>query len=209
MTSIDAVKSMISFHDGFQPSNRYRVILPSIQLFDDIISMDAFCREVTFPGKIVDTFSFRTNQKEVKFPRGYTVDTVNMKFNETNDNMISRYFDYWQNSIVNPYDYLVEYRDSYARNVFIMKLNKKDQFTYGVLLKKAYPSNKLAVQFGDTTLSALAEQSITFEYEDFEVVDHSLTGMLNQIIGATKGNVLGIPLVNYSTIAKLADKIIN
>ena len=208
MTSIDSVKALVSKHDGFQSRNRYKVILPNIHIGDDVISMDAFCRQVAWPGKIINTMSFRTNQKEIKYPIGYSTDPVTMNFNETNDNIVARYFDYWQNTIVSPYDYLIEYRDFYARNIFILRMDQGGGVTYGILLKKAYPVSKLQIDYSDTSMSTFTEQPVSFEYEDFELVDHSLTGTINQIITRTRTNILSVPLSNAITLGRTIKNII-
>lgn len=209
MTSIDSVKALVSKHNGFQPKTRYKVILPNIYINNDIIAMDVFCRSVTFPGKIMNTFDFRVNQKNYKMPHGYTTDQVTMVFNETNTNIVGRYFDAWQAQIVNPYDYLVEYRDFYARNIFILKMDQQDNVTYGMLLKKAYPASKLPVDLSDTATSSLIEQTITFEYDDYEIVDATLSGLVNQIITRTRTNILGVPLTNAITIGRAVSEIFN
>lgn len=202
MASIHEFLGKISQHKGLQDRNRYRIILPNLHIGDDVIAMDAFCRQVSFPGKTLNTFARRVNMKEEKRPGGYSVDPVNMNFNETQDNLVGRYFDFWLNTIVNPYDYLVEYRDFYARNIFIMKMDRQDRITYGVLLKKAYPVSKLLVDYSDTSMSTFMEQPVSFEYEDYEVVDHSLTGALNQVIARTRASILSVPLSNAITLGR-------
>ena len=202
MADIDAFKAKVSQHKGFQDKNRYRVILPSIHIGDDVRGMDMFCRSVTSPGKNLNTFGHRTDMKEKKYPNGYSATEVNMTFTETADHMVARYFDFWLHTIVNPYSYLVEYKDFYARNVFIMAMNRQDEIKYGILLKKAYPSAKTAEEYTDNTRSTLQEVSVTFEYDDFEVVDHTLTGVLNTVIAGTRASILGIPLAKGISLAR-------
>lgn len=204
MTSIDSVKGLISKHNGFSKLTRYKVILPSLYIGDDVVAMDAFCRRVTFPGKTINTFVKRTNQKEINVPSGYTVDTCQMQFSETNDKMIVKYVDYWMDSIVNPYDYLVEYRDYYARNIFIMTLNEQDQITYGMVLRKAWPKSKILLDYSDASMNTIAEQPVAFEYEDYEVVDHTLTGTVNKIITAIRAQRLAAPLANAINLIRKA-----
>lgn len=207
MTSIDSIKAVVSQHNGWQPKNRYKIIMPNIYIGNDIVGLDVACRSVSFPGKVINTFGFRTNQKEYKVPNGYSTSEVSMTFTETNDNIVGRYIDAWQAQIVNPYDYIVEYRDLYARNVFILKMNQQDKVTYACLLKKAYPVNKLPVDLSDNQMDTVNEQVVTFEYEDYEIVDHSLTGLVNQIIARTRINILGVPLSNAISIGRAITEI--
>jgi len=194
MTSLDDVKSLISKHKGFQDTNRFRVILPSVHYGDDIVAMNAFCREVDFPGRILDTIQRRTYHKAVYIPVGYTNDSVNMTFTETRNNIVSRYLDHWMSTVVSPFDGLTAYRDDIARDIFIMREDREGKITYAVLLKKAWPKNKSKVTMTDNSMDEFVTQSIEFEYEDFLVVDHTLTGSVNRIIESTRTNILGLPL---------------
>ena len=196
MTSIDEIKSLIDKHDGFSRLTRYKVILPSLYIGDDMQAMDAFCRRVTFPGKQINSFVKRTNQKEIQVANGYSVDNCQMLFSETNNQLIAKYMDFWIDSVVNPYDYLVEYRDYYARNIFLIKQNEQGETTYAMILKKAWPKNKLLIDYSDASMNTIAEQPVAFEYEDYEVVDHTLSGTINNIITRIRAQRLSVPISN-------------
>ena len=205
---LDRIKSLINKHDGFQMQNRYKVILPNIHLGNDTIAMDVFCRSVTIPGKALTTVNRRTNMKDIAVPVAYTTEeTIQMQFLETNDNLISRYFDFWLDTIVSPFDYKVQYRDNYARNVFILKLDKQNDFTYGILLRNAYPKSKALVTHSNDGNQVL-EQIIIMAYEDYEIVDASLTGIVNKVISTTRANILGVPLSNLISIGRVVNNVI-
>lgn len=202
MTSIDSVKAIVSKRNGFAKLNRYKVILPTLFIGDDPIAMDALCRATMLPGKTINTFEKRTNQKPINVAQGYALEPVQMQFSETNDHMVAKYIDFWQNTIVNPNDYLVEYRDYYTRNIFIMAMNEQDEITYACLLKKAWPKSKIQLDYSDESPNTIVRQPVSFEYEDYEIIDPTLTGTIKSVITAVRAQRLAIPISNAINLVR-------
>lgn len=194
VTKIDDFKSAVARHNGFSKFSRYRVIFPTLFVGDDTQALTAICRQAMFPGKQINTFERRTNQKSIPVASGYSVDTVQTSLIETADQMVSKYMDFWMDMVVSPRDYLLSYRDEYARDILMIRLDEQDNPQYVVLLRKAFPKTKILMDYSYDNMNNFAELTMTFDYEDYEVIPTNRTDLIRAAASTVRAQNLRIPL---------------
>ena len=199
--SIDSMKSTINRRGGIARPNRFGVYIthPSksmnsllqfnpATLLSNLISGDGvnagdfisdprdmfiLCRSVTLPGKRISTTEATHNHHMSKKPYGAIADEVTMNFMLTNDYYIRKYFDMWQEMIVDTTSkhYKTFYKNEYCTDVTIQQLSSGNDIVpgYSLILQNAYP-----IQVGAIELSSegegLLEVSVTFEYDNYRSV---------------------------------------
>ena len=199
--SIDTLKSTINRRGGVARPNRFGVYIthPSkninsllnfnpANLLSNLISgqgvnigdfiqdprdMFLLCRNVTMPGKRISTTEATHNHHLSKKPYSAITDEVTMSFMLTNDYYIKKYFDMWQEMIVDTSGehYKTFYKSEYTTDVIIQQLSASNDVVpgYSVRLQNAYP-----IQVGAIELSSegegLLEISITWEYDNFKTI---------------------------------------
>jgi len=199
--SIDTMKSTINRRGGLARSNRFGVYInhPSknmnsllnfnpATLLSNLISGDGvnagdfisdprdmfiLCRNVQLPGKRISTTEATHNHHLSKKPYGAIADEVTMTFLLTNDYYIKKYFDMWQEMIVDTSSkhYKTFYKNDYVTDVTIQQLSSGNNVVpgYSIILQNAYP-----IQVGAIELSSegdgLMEVTITFEYDNYRSV---------------------------------------
>lgn len=199
--SIDTLKSTINRRGGVARPNRFGVYIthPSkninsllnfnpANLLSNLISgqgvnigdfiqdprdMFLLCRNVTMPGKRISTTEATHNHHLSKKPYSAITDEVTMSFMLTNDYYIKKYFDMWQEMIVDTSGehYKTFYKSEYTTDVIIQQLSASNDVVpgYSVRLQNAYP-----IQVGAVELSSegegLLEISITWEYDNFKTI---------------------------------------
>ena len=199
--SIDTIKSTINRRGGVARGNRFAVYVnhPSkgmnsllnfnpATLLSNLISgqgvnvadfiqdprdMFLLCRNVTMPGKRISTTEKTSNHHLSKKPYSAITDEVTMSFMLTNDYYIKKYFDMWQEMIVDTSGehYKTFYKSEYTTDVIIQQLSASNDVVpgYSVRLQNAYP-----IQVGAVELSSegegLLEISITWEYDNFKTI---------------------------------------
>ena len=135
--------------------------------------MFLLCRNVTMPGKRISTTEATHNHHLSKKPYSAITDEVTMSFMLTNDYYIKKYFDMWQEMIVDTSGehYKTFYKSEYTTDVIIQQLSASNDVVpgYSVRLQNAYP-----IQVGAVELSSegegLLEISITWEYDNFKTI---------------------------------------
>ena len=226
--SIDTMKSTINRRGGVARGNRFAVYVnhPSksmnslinynpATLLSNLISgqgvnvadfiqdpRDLFilCTSCSIPGKRISTTEATHNHNLSKKPYSAATDEVSMTFMLTNDYYIKKYFDMWQEMIVDTSGehYKTFYKNDYVTDVLIQQLSASNDVVpgYTIRLENAYP-----IQVGQIELSneseGLMEVSITWEYDNFKSV--GLIDGFEDVVG----RMLGIGRDTLSTFDRL------
>lgn len=226
--SIDTMKSTINRRGGLARSNRFGVYInhPSknmnsllnfnpATLLSNLISGDGvnagdfisdprdmfiLCRNVQLPGKRISTTEATHNHHLSKKPYGAIADEVTMTFLLTNDYYIKKYFDMWQEMIVDTRKehYKTFYKSDYSTDVTIQQLSGSNDIVpgYTVKLENAYPIQVGAIELSNAS-EGLLEVTITWEYDNFRSV--GLVDGFEDVLG----NLLGIGRNTLSVFDRL------
>ena len=189
----DIAQSIINAKGGPTRLTTYRVVMPTLSIGGDAISMDVLCRGVTLPGKTINTVERRTHMKPVDVPIGYTTTPVDFVFTETNDHTASHYIDKWLDQIVNPNNYSIAWRSDIVRDILIMSNDDSGVPGYICKLKNAYPKFKNQMDLSDLSPDSLAELRVQFAYEDYEIIDSPLIAGATDLVRALRTGSVQLP----------------
>ena len=150
--------------------------------------MFLLCRNVTMPGKRISTTEATHNHHLSKKPYSAITDEVTMTFLLTNDYYIKKYFDMWQEMIIDTSGkhYKTFYKNEYVTDVTIQQLSQSNDVIpgYTIKLENAYPIQVGAIELSSES-EGLMEVSITFEYDNYKSV--GLVDGFEDIIGSMIG----------------------
>ena len=226
--SIDTLKSTINRRGGVARGNRFAVYIthPSrgmnsllnfnpATLLSNLISGDGvnagdfiqdprdmflLCKSCTLPGKRISTTEATHNHNLSKKPYSAATDEVTMSFIMTNDYYIKKYFDMWQEMIVDTSGdhYKTFYKNDYVTDVTIQQLSASNDVIpgYSIQLRNEYPIQVGAMEL-DNESEGLLEVSITWEYDNFKSV--GLVDGFEDVLG----NLLGIGKNTLDTFKRL------
>jgi len=223
-TSIDSIKSTINRRGGVARGNRFAVYVshPSkgmnsflkfdpATLLSNLISGDGvhigdfisdprdlflLCNSCSIPGKRISTTEADHNHHLAKKPYSAATDEVSMTFTLTNDYYIKKYFDMWQEMIIDTsHDhYKTYYKKDYCKDVIIQQLSTSNHMIpgYTVQLLNAYPIQVGAVELANES-DGLLQISVTWEYDNFKSIGlidgfENIVGTLLDSLKATKIN---------------------
>jgi hypothetical protein len=226
--SIDTLKSTINRRGGIARGNRFGVYVshPSkgmnsllnfnpATLLSNLISGDGvhigdfiqdprdmflLCQNCTIPGKRISTTEAGHNHHLSKKPYSAITDEVTMTFLLTNDYYIRKYFDMWQEMIIDTSHehYKAFYKRDYCSDVTIQQLSTSNDIVpgYTIKLENAYPLQLGAVELSSGN-EGLIEVSVTWEYDNWKSV--GLVDGFEDVIG----HMLGIGKDTLSTFNRL------
>ena len=199
--SIDTLKSTINRRGGIARGNRFGVYVshpskgmnsllnfnPS-KLISNIISGDGvhlgdfiqdprdmflLCQSCTLSGKLISTVESGHNHHLSKKPYSAATDEVTMSFLLTNDYYVKKYFDMWQEMIIDTsHDhYKAMYKKDYVSDVTIQQLSTGNDIVpgYSIQLLNAYPIQVSAIELNNGS-DGLLEVTVTWEYDNFKSV---------------------------------------
>tara|TARA_B100001778_G_scaffold213877_1_gene177112 strand:+ start:291 stop:863 length:573 start_codon:yes stop_codon:yes gene_type:complete len=170
--NVDTIRSTLSLSGGFATTEKYSVVfsnLPS-QLDQGVnASFQYLCENVAIPTKSIsasDKFIYGTNYQ---MPYRQTFAESSMSFYCTRDMAEKKFFDKWQNLIVDPISGDLKFHENYTCTVTITQFNKQQTIgengVYRIELLNAWPSIVAEVQYGHSQGSEIAKLPVTFQYE--------------------------------------------
>ncbi len=122
--SIDELKGVISKGGGVAKTNVFRVILPPLGgvAGQDQRSINLLCKAVNVPGKSVATADRKIGPTTQKIANGVIFADVNLTFMVLNDFGIKNYFNTWSDLAIDPNNFMLGYKQNYAKSVYIQAL---------------------------------------------------------------------------------------
>ena len=158
------------------------------------------CQSCTMPGKRIMTTEATHNHHNTKKPYSAATDEVTMTFLMTNDYYMKKYFDMWQEMIIDTSHehYKAFYKREYCSDVSIQQLSASNDVVpgYTIKLENAYPIQVGALELGNSA-DGLMELSITWEYDNFRTVN--MVDGFEDVVG----RMLGIGRDTLSTFDRL------
>jgi hypothetical protein len=179
--SVDDMKALLSKRKSIARGNRYGVhishpTLRNSQGSDNNWVTDGrdtwiLCTAATIPGKRISTTEATHNHHLAKKPYSMATDEVSMTFLVTGDYYMKKYFDLWQEMIVDSTGnhYKTYYKKDYVADVTITALqgDKDDTVGYSIILMNAYPIQVSQIELGEG-VEGIVEVTVTWEYDNWK-----------------------------------------
>lgn len=126
--------------------------------------VELFCEQALLPSLSFSSQPTRTygEQREVIYDRNF--ESISLTFLVDRQMKVKDYFDKWTNEMIDPYSRIVGFYDSYVRDISIITQDTKDNNTYIVVLREAYPKTISAVQLDHNSKDVMKLQ-VTFNYK--------------------------------------------
>ena len=177
--SPDKIKSLLYHHGGVAYNNKYMVTinrppafeLPGGQQMREHLSM--LCDTVSLPTKSLATYEKQIYGPVKAMPYRMTFTEASMSFIMTDGMTEKKYFDAWQNMIVDPENGNIAYFNNYVVNINIKKFShtatgSSDSPTYEVNLIDAWPSIVAEVQLSHSGGTEAMKLPVTFQFKKWE-----------------------------------------
>jgi len=195
MASIEELKSTVSAGGGFAFAHQYMVELPALP-GSSLTGRErnALCRVTRLPGRQI-----LTNQREIGLMKqqiayGYGTENIGLSFHVLNNYGAKKYFDIWQDLIVNQVNQQISYSTYYKKSVKIYQVEKGQAFAlgeanfsifglnlnidvdlrrsekliYGVELEDAFPITVNGIDLTDASTDQTIEISIDLTYKNWK-----------------------------------------
>ena len=132
----DGVNGSAAFVD--QRVRKGRIQLEEAR-FNSVGSINIKCHTANFPQRNLVTSERAQNSSSFRVPYTQAYDPVTFSFYADQDADTRRYFDLWQNTVINVRSNTLNFYNEFTANVEMWNLNELDEPTYGVRLEEAFP----------------------------------------------------------------------
>lgn len=189
MASIDQLKGIFSAKDGPALGHQYIVELPDIPGDNNLSGEERtlLCRAARLPGRQIQAYDRSVGIMNQKIAYGYGVAEVSLSFHLLNDYGTRKYWDDWQNLIVNQDNHQIQYSDNYKKTVKIYQVKRASQVPnagnddtllvsnpevkiYGIELEGAFPVTVNGIELGDAMNDQLIDVSVDLSYKNWRRV---------------------------------------
>ena len=177
--SPDKIKSLLYHHGGVAYNNKYMVTLnkpPAFELPGGIQMrehLSMLCDTVSLPTKSLATFEKSIYGPVKAMPYRMTFTEASMSFIMTDGMNEKKYFDAWQNKIVDEKSGNLGFFDDYVCDITIKKFGRNvvtedDAPTYEVKLFEAWPSIVSEVQLSHSGGTEAMKLPVTFQFKKWK-----------------------------------------
>jgi hypothetical protein len=120
--------------------------------YNAIGSINIKCHTANFPQRNLMTAERLQNSSSFRVPYTQAYDPVTFSFYADADADTRRYFDIWQNAVINVRSNTLNFYNEYTSNVEMWSMNDMNEPTYGVRLEEAYPIalGSVDISFGNS-----------------------------------------------------------
>jgi hypothetical protein len=185
VNSIEQIKGQIAGAGGLALPNLYKIVLPASSGFAS--ELNILCNSTMLPGRQMLTHERIVSIKPEKMAYAYAVPPVTLTFKLLNNYSVKKYFENWQNKIINNEDQQIQYSTNYKRSVKIYQMSKgfrhhlfnvgdildvdlitSEYEVYGVELEKAFPTTMNDIELSDASNDQFITFSVTLDYTNWK-----------------------------------------
>ena len=127
--------------------------------------INVFCHTCTMPQRSLMTYEHKQLNAPYKVPYSQSYDPVSFVFYGDGDLSARRYFEIWQNAVVNIQSNTMNFYSEYVSDVIIEQLNTEGNPTYGVQLIEAYPMSVTAMDYSYSNQNTIQNIAIVLTYK--------------------------------------------
>ncbi|USV40938.1 baseplate wedge protein [Xanthomonas phage BUDD] len=157
------------------------------QRFNGIGSINIKCHTANFPQRNLVTSERAQNSSSFRVPYTQAYDPVTFSFYADADADTRRYFDLWQNTVINVRSNTLNFYNEFTANVEMWNLNELDQPTYGVRLEEAYPIAVGAMDIAYGNAGTYQTVTTTLQYRRWVQIGSSADNQRAQNSGTNLG----------------------
>ena len=172
--TIFSVEKIRAAAGGFAKGNRYNVTIIPPQFMssnsDTLSKFQYLCEAVSLPTKGIASNAQKIYGPPREIPYGETFTEAALSFILDDKFTVKRFFDKWQENIINVETGNVNYWNNFVATINITRLsNDATSFTdatdkYKIELREAYPSAVGEIALGHTQGGEILRLSVTFKY---------------------------------------------
>jgi hypothetical protein len=190
--NITDFKTALSNLNGPAPVNRFHVYIdggPDINFRNVKNELYLMCESAELPGKNLMTYEDKLYGPVRKIPYAMSFTETTMTFLCTNGGLREkRFFDEWQNLIVNNESSDVSYYDDYKANIKLQLFDEFNNLNFEVIFLEAYPLTVSPITLTQNPSTDYAKITVSFSYrrwtEDIKTKEKILTTTTDVVVTA-------------------------
>ena len=123
------------------------------------------CDTISIPGRNLRTVGdFNVYGPPIEVVQGQTFGEISTSFYLSSDMRERKLMEDWQDLVVDPNTFDLNYYDSYTGDLKVFVLNKQEERVYGIELREAYPKSIDVIALGHASPNTINKVGVSFQY---------------------------------------------
>jgi len=163
-------KAFILLPAGLSSGNREEFQPPSSTSSGQVIrDLSLRVESVSFPGKNIRTVSDdNTYGPSYEVAQGVSyAEDISMTFLLRANHEERWVFNDWQDMIVNPTTYNLNYYNEYVSSMYVYQLDEANRYTAGILIRDVFPKTVNAIELSNASQNEIARATINMAFRDW------------------------------------------
>lgn len=132
-------------------------------LLDTLLPL--YCTTMSIPPRNIMSSPVRLEHAQYEMPYGISYEPVTFTFYMDREHKIRRFFKTWYDTVYNNNTNGLAFQSSYAVNIDLKVFDRKDNETFGVVLKNAWPKSIGDLQYNTAGQGEVLTMQVQFVYE--------------------------------------------
>lgn len=139
--------------------------------FNSSGEMAMMCTTAVMPGRQLNVSEHKHENYAIGIPVSQNYTPVSFGFTLSQNLKERRFFELWQDVVVNISDGTMNFYSEYVADVKMYQLDKNNEITYGVRLVECYPTALSDVSYTYAANNETLNMSVTLSYKYWENID--------------------------------------
>lgn len=127
--------------------------------------INLLCHTCTMPQRSLMTYEHKQLNAPYRVPYSQSYEPITFSFYADADLDVRRYFEIWQNAVINIQSNTMNFYSEYISDITIEQLDKQGNSTYGVKLFECYPMSIVAIDYSYSNMNAMQNVTISMAYK--------------------------------------------
>ena len=176
MANISTVQGLAELIKGdFSYASKYEVEITfpgSLNFRQGIREMTLRCDTISIPGRNLRTVGdFNVYGPPIEVVQGQTFGEISTSFYASSDMRERRIMEDWQDAVVDPNTFDLNYYDEYVGSLKVFLLDKKETKVYGIELREVYPKSIDVIALGHASSNTINKVGVSFQYRYWKRLD--------------------------------------
>ena len=178
MANVSTVQGLAELIKGdFSYASKYEIELrfPASVSFpanNALRNLTLRCDTVSIPGRNLRTVGdFNVYGPPIEVVQGQTFGEIQTSFYLSTDMRERKLMEDWQDAVVDPETFDLNYYDDYVGELKVFLLDKAEKRVYGVELREVYPKSVDVIALGHASPNTINKLGVSFQYRYWKRLD--------------------------------------
>jgi hypothetical protein len=196
---------MAKMRNGFSHPNLFQVFIsPPADVVREFRALgydfelvNLLCHSFNSPNTTIQTSKMSSHNTTFNIATGIDLDSVSGTWHVDSQNVVLKFFEIWNNTIIDQYDtWTLNYADNYRGQITLIIYDREMDRQMEYIFHNAYPINKAGIEFSAENSDQITSLPVSFSYDWYTVKPLDVVSASIEILKRSQALAAGIQAVS-------------